>query len=47
LELLVVRGSWRKKYVAVQLISFSRPRDVLPKFSLLKSFGLLLFAQRM
>jgi hypothetical protein len=34
-ELLAVRGSWRKKYGTVQLISFSRPRVVLPKFSLL------------
>jgi hypothetical protein len=28
----VVRGSWRKKFGLVQLISVSRPSSVLPKF---------------
>ena len=32
LVLLVVRGSWRKKFGLVQLISVSRPSSVLPKF---------------
>ena len=44
LELLAVRGSWRKKYGLVQLISISRPRVVLPKFSLLQLRTLLLIS---